>query len=61
MHRSPGRTLQISLQGLQRESQAFALSPLLPEATEDRINKGISALKRNGTVTQLQREAVNKS
>ncbi len=61
MHRSPRSSLQISLQGLQRESQAFALSPQLPEATEDRINKGISALKRNGTVTQLQREAVNKS
>ncbi len=61
LHRSPRSSLQISLQGLQRESQAFALSPQLPEATEDRINKGISALKRNGTVTQLQREAVNKS
>ena len=61
MNRSPRSSLQISLQGLQRESQAFALSPQLPEATEDRINKGISALKRNGTVTQLQREAVNKS
>lgn len=61
MHRSPRSSLQISLQGLQRESQAFALSPQLPEATEERINKGISGLKRNGTVTQLQREAVNKS
>lgn len=61
MNRSPRSSLQISLQGLQRESQAFALSPQLPEATADRINKGISALKRNGTVTQLQREAVNKS
>ena len=61
LHRSPRSSLQISLQGLQRESQAFALSPQLPEAIADRINKGISALKRNGTVTQLQREAVNKS
>ena len=61
MHRSPRSSLQISLQGLQRESQAFALSPQLPEAIADRINKGLSALKRNGTVTQLQREAVNKS
>lgn len=61
MNRSPRSSLQISLQGLQRESQAFALSPQLPEATADRINKGISALKRNGTVTELQREAVNKS
>ena len=61
MNRSPRSSLQISLQGLQRESQAFALSPQLPEAIADRINKGLSALKRNGTVTQLQREAVNKS
>ena len=61
MNRSPRSSLQISLQGLQRESQAFALSPQLPESTADRINKGISALKRNGTVTELQREAVNKS
>ncbi|MFM2079591.1 MAG: hypothetical protein RLZZ219_273 [Cyanobacteriota bacterium] len=58
---SPRKGLVISLQGLQRESQAFALSPRLPEATEDRINRGLSALKRNGVVSELQREAVNKS
>ncbi|MFM7652822.1 MAG: substrate-binding periplasmic protein [Vulcanococcus sp.] len=61
LQRSPRRGLVISLQGLQRESQAFALSPALPEAVEERINRGLSRLKRSGVVNTLQREAMNKS
>lgn len=61
LHRSPRRGLTISLQGLQRESQAFALAPGLPQATADRINRGLSALKRKGVVVDLQRQAMNKS
>lgn len=61
LHHSPNRGLTLSLQGLQRESQAFALSPGLPEATADRINQGISTLKRSGLVIELQRKAMNKS
>ena len=61
LQHSPNRGLTLSLQGLQRESQAFALSPGLPEATADRINQGISTLKRSGLVIELQHEAMNKS
>jgi polar amino acid transport system substrate-binding protein len=61
LNRSPRRGLQISLQGLQRESQAFALAPGLPEAIADRINQGLSSLKRRGVISELQGEAVNKS
>ena len=61
LHRSPSRGLTISLQGLQRESQAFALAPALPEATADQINRGLSTLKRSGLVIELQHKAMNKS
>jgi len=61
LQRNPRRGLVIGLQGLQRESQAFALSPALPEAVVARINRGLSQLKRTGAVHQLQREAMNKS
>jgi len=61
LRRSPRQGLQLSLQGLQRESQAFALAPGLPDAIEDRINRGLSALKRRGVISELQDEAVNKS
>ena len=61
LQRSPRRGLAISLQGLQRESQAFALAPALPQAVVARINRGLSNLKRDGVVNELQREAMNKS
>ncbi|MFM7313458.1 MAG: substrate-binding periplasmic protein [Cyanobium sp.] len=61
LQRSPRRGLVISLQGLQRESQAFALSPALPEPVAARINRGLSHLKRNGVLNDLQRQAMNKS
>ena len=48
------RQLVISLEGLQPESQAFAIAPALPQATLARINQGLSQLKRNGDVRQLQ-------
>jgi len=61
LQRNPRRGLVISLQGLQRESQALALAPGLPDAMVARINRGLSRLKRSGTVLELQREAMNKS
>ena len=61
LHSSPQRGLVISLQGLQRESQAFALAPGLSNAIAERINRGLSRLKRSGVVLELQREAMNKS
>ena len=58
---SPGRGLVISLRGLQRQSQAFVLAPTLKPAVVERINQGLSSLKRLGVVEALQREAMNKS
>lgn len=57
----PNRALVLPLRGLQQESQAFALSPRLSDATEARINLGLSRLKRSGMVRELQRAAMNKS
>lgn len=42
------------LQGIRPESQAFALSPALPESTVERIDLAISALKRNGVISELR-------
>jgi ABC-type amino acid transport substrate-binding protein len=47
----------LALQGIRPESQAFALSPELPETTAARIDQAISALKRNGVVTTLREAA----
>lgn len=57
----PREGLVISLQGLQRESQAFALSPRLSNGTVARINRAISTLKRQGVVHELQDSAMNNS
>jgi ABC-type amino acid transport substrate-binding protein len=58
---SKDRRLELVLQGLMPESQAFALSPRLDEATADRINRAITELKRIGAVQQWRQEAMNKS
>ncbi|MFQ6537826.1 MULTISPECIES: transporter substrate-binding domain-containing protein [Aphanothece] len=47
----------LALQGIRPESQAFVFSPGLPEATAERIDRAISALKRNGVVGALRQEA----
>ncbi|MBW4532134.1 MAG: transporter substrate-binding domain-containing protein [Aphanothece saxicola GSE-SYN-MK-01-06B] len=47
----------LALEGIRPESQAFALSPALPEATTDRIDQAISALKRSGVVSELRQQA----
>jgi len=47
----------LALQGIRPESQAFALSPQLPETTAARIDQAISALKRSGVVTTLREGA----
>jgi polar amino acid transport system substrate-binding protein len=52
-----GSVPTLALQGIRPESQAFALSPQLPEATAARIDQAISALKRNGVVTTLREAA----
>ncbi|MCP9800228.1 ABC transporter substrate-binding protein [Synechococcus sp. RedBA-s] len=52
-----GSRLSLALQGIRPESQAFALAPGLPAATAERIDRAISALKRNGVVTVLRQRA----
>ncbi|WP_216907719.1 transporter substrate-binding domain-containing protein [Synechococcus sp. CCY 0621] len=47
----------LALEGIRPESQAFAFSPALPEATTDRIDQAISALKRSGVVSELRQQA----
>lgn len=47
----------LALQGIRPESQAFVLSPSLPAATAERIDRAISALKRNGVVSELRQQA----
>jgi ABC-type amino acid transport substrate-binding protein len=56
-----GSVPTLALQGIRPESQAFALSPQLPEATAARIDQAISALKRSGVVTTLRDAATEGS
>lgn len=50
----------LALEGIRPESQAFAFSPALPEATTDRIDQAISALKRSGVVSELRQQAATQ-
>ncbi|MCP9772620.1 transporter substrate-binding domain-containing protein [Synechococcus sp. Tobar12-5m-g] len=47
------------LRGIRPESQAFALGPALPEAIAERIDRRISAFKRNGVVAELRRNELS--
>jgi polar amino acid transport system substrate-binding protein len=51
----------LALEGIRPESQAFAFSPALPEATTDRIDLAISALKRSGVVSELRQQATTQA
>jgi ABC-type amino acid transport substrate-binding protein len=46
------RRLQLVLEGTHPESQALALSPRLDDALEERINRAISQVKRDGALPQ---------
>ncbi|SBO43266.1 ABC transporter substrate-binding protein [Cyanobium sp. NIES-981] len=48
----------LALQGIRPESQAFVFSPALPAATAARIDRAISALKRQGVVSALRQQAI---
>lgn len=50
----------LALEGIRPESQAFAYAPALPEATADRIDQAISALKRSGVVSELRQQATTR-
>lgn len=55
-----GLLASLALEGIRPESQAFAYAPSLPEATSDRIDQAISALKRSGVVSELRQQATNR-
>ncbi len=50
----------LALEGIRPESQAFAYAPTLPEATTNRIDQAISALKRSGVVSELRQQATSR-
>ncbi|MCP9837519.1 transporter substrate-binding domain-containing protein [Cyanobium sp. N.Huapi 1H5] len=50
----------LALEGIRPESQAFAYAPALPEATTNRIDQAISALKRSGVVSELRQQATTR-
>lgn len=54
--RQSGRRIQtrLALEGIRPESQAFLFAPSLSGETADRINLSISALKRQGVVSELR-------
>jgi hypothetical protein len=51
----------LALRNLNPQSQAFALSPGISEDLETRINEALGRLKRDGVVTRLRQQAMNKS
>ena len=50
----------LALEGIRPESQAFAYAQTLPEATANRIDQAISALKRSGVVSELRQQATSR-
>jgi ABC-type amino acid transport substrate-binding protein len=55
-----GRT-RLALQGIRPESQAFVFSPSLPLPIAERIDLAISALKREGVVSELRNAILAES
>ncbi|MFM7754201.1 MAG: transporter substrate-binding domain-containing protein [Cyanobium sp.] len=50
----------LALRDIHPQSQAFAFSPTLSDAMAGRINVALGQLKRDGVVTQLQRQTMEK-
>ena len=57
----PHKLYGLALRNLNPQSQAFALSPGISEDLETRINEALGRLKRDGVVTRLRQQAMNKS
>lgn len=57
----PHKRYGLALRNLTPQSQAFALSPGISEDLETRINEALGRLKRDGVVTRLRQQAMNKS
>jgi ABC-type amino acid transport substrate-binding protein len=57
----PHKLYGLALRNLNPQSQAFALSPGISKDLETRINEALGRLKRDGVVTRLRQQAMNKS
>ncbi len=57
----PHKRYGLVLRHLHPQSQAFALSPRLSEEQISQINMALGRLKRDGVVSRLRQQAVNKS
>jgi ABC-type amino acid transport substrate-binding protein len=57
----PHKLYELALRNLNPQSQAFALSPGISKDLETRINEALGRLKRDGVVTRLRQQAMNKS
>ena len=56
----PHQRYGLALRDIHPQSQAFAFSPTLSDTVADRINVALGRLKRDGVVTQLRRQALEK-
>jgi polar amino acid transport system substrate-binding protein len=56
----PHQRYGLALRDIHPQSQAFAFSPNLNVGVAGRINVALSQLKRDGVVTQLERQALEK-
>jgi ABC-type amino acid transport substrate-binding protein len=61
LHQLPHKRYGLALRQLNPQSQAFALSPALSDNQANRINVALGRLKRDGVVTRLRQQAMNKS
>ena len=54
------RRFGLALRNLHPQSQAFAFSPNLNAATANKINMALGRLKRDGLVSELREQAINR-
>ena len=54
------RRFGLALRNLHPQSQAFAFSPTLKAATANKINMALGRLKRDGLVSELREQAINR-
>jgi ABC-type amino acid transport substrate-binding protein len=59
MHQLADPRYGLAMRNLHPQSQAFAFSPTLNEATANKIDLALGRLKRDGVVSQLRRQAIH--
>lgn len=57
----PQQRYALALRDIHPQSQAFAFSPTLSDSVAERINVALGRLKRDGVVTRLRGQALEKS